>query len=119
MTLTWPMTSIGQTNTEVCEAPRRCRSADEVNAVAQALCARARVKETLYDQLRQEADGLMLDVARCEGATELLEAQQTRLRNELAQLQAKHDQRVGKWWVVAAASIGAVIGGVFGLMITN
>lgn len=114
MMFSWPTTLFGQTNTEICEEPSRCRTPAEVNAVADTLCRRARAKELAYDQLRTEADKLVVSQAQCTGAlAEYRGIDQARVQALIAldAERAKLNTRVSKYWVVGGLVAGAILGG--------
>ncbi len=88
-----------------------------MNATADALCSRARSKELLYDDLRKEADGLLLDLARCEGGVDQLQKQESinqSLMRQLAQTEVERDSRFARIWVVVALVTGFTLGGIAG-----
>jgi hypothetical protein len=114
MMVSWPTTLFGQTNTEICEEPSRCRTAAQVNAVADTLCRRARAKELAFDELRTEADKLLVSQAQCNGAlSEYRGIDQARIQAlvQLEQVREERDERVSKYWVVGGIVAGAVLGG--------
>jgi hypothetical protein len=112
-TLLLPTTSIGQT---LCAAPNRCLSAERVNDVTDALCARARAKEAAFDVVRGQADGLLLNAARCEGRAAELDAQRIVLQAALDVARAESAGRYRLITVVVVGVLSLLIGGGVGAL---
>ncbi len=89
-----------------CQPPRRCRSAEEVNNVADALCARARAKEARYDDVVTEAAKQRRNAEGCERAFREVQELVVPLQHDNAELVA---QNANAWiWELAAGLTGAV-----------
>ena len=111
--LLWPTTSPGQT---LCESPNRCLSAERVNDVTDALCARARAKEAAFDVVRSQADGLLLNAARCEGRAAELDAQRIALQAALDVARADSAGRYRLLTVVVVGIVALLVGGGVGAL---
>ena len=90
-------------------------SAARVNDVTDALCARARTKETKFDKLRAEADGLLLNAARCEGRAAELDAHRLALQAALDVARVESAGRYRLLTVVVVGVLSLLIGGGVGL----
>ena len=85
-----------------------------MNDVTDALCARARAKEAAFDVVRSQADGLLLNAARCEGRSAELDAQRLELVRQLAIAERENESRLHKVWVAVGVVAGLALGFVGG-----
>jgi CHASE3 domain sensor protein len=76
-----------------------------VNDVTDALCARTRAKEAAFDVVRSQADGLLLNAARCEGRAAELDAQ--RIASQAA-LDSARVESAGRYRLITVIVVGIV-----------
>jgi len=85
--------------------------------VTDALCARARAKEAAFDVVRGQADGLLLNAARCEGRADELNAQ---LLQKTQQLDAARVESASRYRLITVVVVGIVallVGGGVGFVL--